>query len=121
MKEDNIFNMGDWSENDFNKLFENKIPLVFDCNSPIQKEVGDRVTISDYSSVTNLNGIELAPWDYDDFNDDDYYIVIADKQQNRYDSYFVVYMQDLVIVNPKNNIQYRVSSRHVKLFLNKKK
>jgi hypothetical protein len=90
-------------------------PLHDNSGDQAQKEVGDRVRIWDYSSVTNEKGIELAPWDYDKITDGEYYIVIADNQKNTYDSYFVIYHQDLIVAHPRSKKQYRVSSKHVRL------
>lgn len=110
---ENIFNL---SEDEFRKIMEAKDDsLNIASGDHAVKEIGDRVIIWDYSSVTNINGIELAPWDYDDFNDKEYYVVIACNQVNTFDSYFILYKQDLVVVHPRTKKQYRVSSKHVRL------
>jgi hypothetical protein len=101
-------------ENDFRNILKDN-PLNDNSGDPAIKEVGDRVRIWDYSSVTNEKGIELAPWDYDKITDGEYYVVVADKQKNTYDSYFILYSQDLIVAHPKSKKQYRVSSKHVRL------
>ena len=108
MKDDNVFdNM------DFKELFESQQPLINNYGDQARKEIGDRVSILDYSSMTTYDGVE--PLDYDDFDDRDYYIVIETNLMNYYDSYFVRYKQDLVIAHPKTKILYRISLQHVKL------
>jgi hypothetical protein len=81
------------------------------------KEIGDRVTILDYSSCTHLNGKELDDEQDEEmqFNDLTYFIVIANGQNNRFNAYYTIYRQDLVIVNPLTNVQFRVNSGHVQL------
>ena len=98
-----------------NILNKNDRPLNDSCGDQAVKEIGDRVIIWDYSSVTHVNGKELAPWDYDSITDEEYYVVIACNQNNEYDSYFILYKQDLVVAHPKTLKEYRVSSKHVKL------
>lgn len=77
------------------------------------KEIGDRVTILDYSSVTHEFGEELDPDDYDNITDKDYYIVINKNKKGKYHSY----TQDLLIVNPKTNKKFWIASKHVKPYL----
>ena len=82
------------------------------------KEIGDRVNIIDYSSCTHLNG---RPLDYeldDDemcFNFNTELIVIATRQNINYDTYYVTYRQDLVVVNTLTNKKYCINSGHVTL------
>ena len=104
---------------DFNKLFNteelNEI-LEQNCD-PYRKEIGDRVNILDFSSVTHMNGLPL------DAEEDDQmkfgyltcFIVIQDRQRCPYDAYYAKYNQDLIIVNPLTNVRYRVNSGHVQL------
>jgi len=85
---------------------------------PVVKEVGDRVVIMDYSSTTHLSGEPLEPDDYEmQMGDNRYFIVIATHQRMTYDSYFKTYKQDLIVVNPENNKQYRINSGHTKIKL----
>ena len=102
-----------------NNLFNlEEINEVLDNNrDPYRKEIGDRVNILDFSSVTHMNGLEL------DSEEDDQmqfgyltcFIVIEDRQRHSYDAYYLKYNQDLVIVNPLTNVRYRVNSGHVQL------
>jgi len=82
-----------------------------------RKEIGDRVMILDYSSVTHMNGRELDNEQDEEmqFNSTVYFIVIADRQNYKFDAYYTIYRQDLIIVNPFTKVKYRVNSGHVKL------
>ena len=115
----------DMDENEFNFdndeilrriLKENNRPLAKVINNTEYKDIGDRVVVLDYSSVSHLNGEELFPEDYDRVEEmkekDEYYIVIETGKK----VLFKRYMQDLVIVNPKTNEQFRVPSRHLRIY-----
>jgi hypothetical protein len=102
-----------------NNLFNlEEINEVLDNNrDPYFKEIGDRVNILDYSSCTHMNGMELDS-DQDEemqFNAMAHFIVIDNRLKQSYDAYYITYRQDLVIVNPLTNKQFRISSGHVKL------
>ncbi len=83
-----------------------------------RKEIGDRVSVIEFSSCTHLNG---RPLDYDleadeiNFNFNTELIVIETRQQHVYDAYYTKYRQNLVIVNTLTNKQFRISSGHVTL------
>jgi len=80
-----------------------------------KKEIGDRVMIIDTSSVSGI-AAELDAMDYQDLIDaDNKFIVIANREKAIYHSYFQDYAQDLIIVDTKSNIQYRVISNHVRV------
>ena len=82
-----------------------------------RKEIGDRVTLLDYSSVTHMNGRELDS-ELDEemqFNTLTYFIVIQDRQRIEYDALYTKFNQDLIIVNPLTRVMFRVISGHVKL------
>ena len=81
----------------------------------IKKEIGDRVEVIDYSSVTNENGDEFEGNDYNNVDFDMTFIVIETNLKNQYKTTFVTYIQDLIIVNPITKIKYRVSSNHVRV------
>lgn len=86
----------------------------------VKKEIADRVTVLDYSSASHLNGVELECYDFEELDNDMYFIVIEVNQKAELKTKFAVYNQDIVIVNPRNNKQYRIMSGHTKLFLIKK-
>jgi len=90
---------------------------VVNIRTPKNVDIGDRVLIGDYSSMTYENGkhLEVNNGDYDDFEDGDVFIVIAINQKNIYDACFEKYMQDLTIVQLKSKRYYKITSRHVKL------
>jgi len=80
------------------------------------KEIGDRVSVEDYSSMTHENGMELDFPDFDELFDVKYFIVIAVRQKIVFTSKYADYKQDLLIVNSKTNKQYRIISGHCKHF-----
>ena len=96
---------------EINEVLENK------NRDPYAKDIGDRVSIIDFSSCTHLNGAELDLEDDDNmnFNSMTFFIVIETRQNIHYDAYFKTYRQDLVIVNPFSNRKYRINSGHVTL------
>jgi hypothetical protein len=104
---------------EFNKLFntDELNEILEDNRDPYRKEIGDRVNVLDFSSVTHMNGREL------DYEDDDemqfgfltYFIVIETGQRYTHDAYYKKYRQDVVIVNPLTNKKYRVNSGHLQL------
>ena len=104
---------------DFNKLFNlDEIDEIINGNrDPYRKEMGDRVTILDYSSCTHMNGMELDSEEDEQmqFNAMTYFIVIETRQNYVYDAYYKKYRQDLIIVNPCTNVRFRINSGHVRL------
>ena len=102
-----------------NNLFsQEEINEVLDNNrDPYRKEIGDRVNILDYSSVTHMNGMELDSEQDEEmqFNSICYFIVIQDRQKHLYDAYYTKFNQDLIIVNPFTNVRFRVNSGHLQL------
>jgi len=96
---------------EINEVLDNK------HRDPYSKEIGDRVSILDFSSVTHMNGLELDLEDDDkmNFNFITEFIVIETRQNYQHDAYFKKYRQDLVIVNPITNTRFRVNRGHVKI------
>jgi len=95
-------------------LREHGRPLKKIINNTEPKDVGDRVVVLDYSSVSHLNGEQLDDTDYDkiDMSENAYYIVIETRKK----VVFKDYLQDVVIVNPRTNEQFRVVSRHLRIY-----
>ena len=95
---------------EINEILENN-------RDPYRKEIGDRVSILDYSSCTHMNGRELDSEQDEEmqFNMMVHFIVIETRQNNYHDAYYAKYRQDLIIVNPLTNVRFRVNSGHVKL------
>jgi len=80
------------------------------------KEIGDRVKVIDYSSVTRINGSDIDELDEDmQFDNKMFFIVIDNKQTNRYSDNYMVYNQDIIMVNPKTKMQYRANSKHLEI------
>lgn len=84
---------------------------------PYRKEIGDRVSVLDFSSCTHMNG---RPLDYEfdeqmSFNYVTEFIVIETGCDYSYDAYFTKYKQNLIIFNPLTNMRYRINSGHVQL------
>jgi len=95
-------------------LREHNLPLRKVINNTEPKDIGDRVVVLDYSSVSHMDGEELDDTDYDkiDMSENSYYIVIETRRRISFKSY----TQDVVIVNPKTNEQFRVESRHLRIY-----
>lgn len=87
-----------------------------------KKEIGDRIILIDFSSVTRFDGSELYiigvinDVDNDHVLNVDYFIVAETRQKYEYKSVLKTYVQDLVIANSKTNQLYRVNSGHVKQY-----
>jgi len=104
---DNLFNL-----EEVNEVLDN-----LKYRDPKRKEIGDRVTILDYSSCTHMNGRELDSEEDEQmqFNMVVYFIVIETRQNYTHDAYYAKYRQDLIIVNPITKLKYRINSGHVQL------
>lgn len=90
-------------------------------NDTQRKEVGDRITVLDFSSLSHVDGTMLESLDYDKFIEGSKMtkrkmIVIKTGQRAEFESFTCTYKQDLVIVDMLDKKQYRIASRHVKLF-----
>jgi hypothetical protein len=88
----------------FNKIMNENIDLR-------TKQVGDRVQIWDYSSVTDDKGLKLSRLD---FLEIPYLIVIDTNRRTEMQILNSNYVQDLIVVDPKTNKKYRVTSKFVK-------
>ena len=75
------------------------------------KEVGDIVTIIDYSAVSNEYGIEIED---NIINLNDEFIVIEVNQNHKFKS-TIIYTQDLIVINRRTNIKYRVPYYYTRL------
>jgi hypothetical protein len=104
---DNLFNT-----EEINEVLDN-----LKYRDPERKEVGDRVTILDYSSCTHLNGQELDSEQDEEmqFNIMTYFIVIETRQNYQYNTLYTNYKQDLIIVNPLTKKKFRIISGHVEI------
>jgi hypothetical protein len=105
------------NDDSFSKLIksqENKLALNNKDYDPRVKEVGDRIIIWDCSSVTFEEERELLDYDYDNIINKEL-IVIKNNEKKVFQSMYVNYLQDLVVVNTETKVMYRVASRHVKI------
>lgn len=82
-----------------------------DPNVLIKKEVGDIVTIIDYSTVSDEYGNEI-----DDklINSSDEFIVIENNQNYKFKS-IVTYIQDLLLYNRRTYVKYRCSCKYTRI------
>jgi hypothetical protein len=100
----------------FGNLFDNEeIEKVLheQHRDTVTKEIGDRVAVIDFSSITRHDGSDIA---YDEdmvFDDFMYFVVIETRQNSPYKCGILNYNQDVVIANPKNNMIYRAFSGHL--------
>ena len=79
------------------------------------KVIGDRVKIIDYSSTSKYNGQPIDD-EFNEMYDTKYFIVVETGCNVTLDIKIRKYLQDIVIVNPKNNKLFRISSKHVAIY-----
>jgi len=106
-------------KNPFEEFNLDEVNKVVDekFRDPATKDIGDRVQVIDYSSVTRSDGSDIDELDEDmQFNADIYFVVIKTHENVLYDAKYTKYRQDLVIVNPQTSMEYRVNSGHVTLY-----
>jgi hypothetical protein len=96
-------------------LRENNRPLKI-VNNTERKEIGDRVIVLDYSSASHLDGESLDVQDFESIDEtnlmNNYYIVIETGRRIS----FKHYVQDVIIANPRTNEQFRIASRHLRIY-----
>ena len=113
--------MGRFENHDFsnheNEFFDDLVEqtkMSFISMMKTSIDIGDRVKVFDFSSLSHENGETPA---LDEFNTiltpSTMFIVIDVRRKNLYHSGLVVYPQDIVIVEPKTKKKYRVGSYHV--------
>lgn len=76
-----------------------------------EKEIGDVVTIIDYSAMSDEDGKEIKD---ELINLDDEFIVIEINQNHKFKS-IVIYTQDLVVINRRTNVKYRTPFYYTRL------
>jgi hypothetical protein len=93
--------------------YQRQIDKIVNENLDLRtKVIGDRIIIWDFSSVTGEHSEKLCSHD---FAGVPYLIVIETNRRTTLQIFNTVYVLDLVVVNPKTNIKYRVASAHVKI------
>ena len=76
------------------------------------KEIGDRIQIWDFSSVTGEHSEKLSRFDFQNIP---YLIVVDTHRRTTLEIFNQVYVLDLLVVDPKTNLKFRVASAHVKI------
>jgi hypothetical protein len=93
--------------------YQRQIDKIVNENLDLRtKAIGDRIKIWDYSSVTGEHSEKLCSHDFVGIQ---YLIVIETNRRTTLQIFNTVYVLDLIVVNPKTNIKYRVASAHVKI------
>lgn len=82
---------------------------------PRPKEIGDRVKPWDYITIAHLNGVELSDKELEEIDVVKYFVVISNTEKVTCQPAFSIHLQDLIIVNTKDNKKYRISSKYVKI------
>ena len=82
----------------------------------MRKDVGDRVNVIDFSSLSHKNKTPLDAMDIETLDFNTYFLVIETNNKVLFKTENNEYVQDLVIVDMQTKKQYRIISGHVKLF-----
>ena len=104
-----------YSDDNFDDIFEieNQIQTKeIDPKVLAKKEIGDIVTIIDYSAVTSEYGIEIED---NAIEFDDEFIVIETNLNNKFKTKHVTYIQDIIVINRRTKLKYRTPSYYTKL------
>jgi hypothetical protein len=103
-------------EKEFDDMFEDMdVESLLNETDPkvlIKKEVGDIVTIIDYSAVSDESGKEIED---DDIDMADEFIVIEINQSHKIKTKYITYNQDLIVINRRTNIKYRTPSYYTRI------
>lgn len=90
----------------FDEIFDMDLrqpTMETDAKVSIKKEVGDIVTIIDYSAVSDEAGKEIKD---ELINLNDEFIVVETNQKFKFKS-IVTYCQDLIVINRRTSVRYR--------------
>ena len=79
------------------------------------KDIGDKVNVIDFSSVSFHRGSALDAMDLEDLNFNTVFMVVETNCKSYFKTEYHEYKQDLVIVDLKTNKYYRTISGHTKL------
>lgn len=102
--------MNDFSD-EFDEIFDMDLRQTITETDPkvlTVKQVGDIITITDYSAVTS--DADTNEIDDDVINIMDEFIVIEINQNNYFKHKYMTYKQDLVVVNRRTSVKYRTPS-----------
>jgi hypothetical protein len=106
--------MEEYYDNPFEGLELNEITEL-EYRDTSRKDIGDRVNVIDYSSVSHVRGAALDAMDLEYLDNNTVFLVIETNRKVVFNANFHDYKQDLVIVDMQTKKQYRVISGHVKL------
>lgn len=81
-----------------------------------RKDIGDKINVINFSSVSHINGDDLDTMDLEGLDFNTYFLVIQTNCRVLFKTEYHEYKQDLVIADMQTKKQYRVMSGHVKLF-----
>lgn len=99
----------------FDDLIQNlTAPTYIDVCDWTKKDVGDRVSIIDYCSLSNI--FENKPIDDGEVDAVPFFIIIDINLKHKYTLNNITYIQDIIIANPRTKKCYRIASQHTKLF-----
>jgi len=106
--------MEEYYDNPFEDLELNEIEEI-ELRDHNRKEIGDRVNVIDFSSVSHVRGLALDAMDLENLDNNTVFMVIETNRKVVFSANFHDYKQDLIIVNMSTKKQYRVISGHVKV------
>lgn len=103
-----------FSDEEIRKVLSQSNKTIYDFQDYSKKEIGDRVKVIDFSSMSYIDN-QFEHDDYDDLDSNTQYVVCNTRQRNVLNTKVSTYKQDLIIANPKTKVLFKISSRHVKL------
>jgi hypothetical protein len=114
---DSLFSDDDSSDDELKAKIKKISTKYFNNSDPRIKEIGDRIKIWDFSSVTDCETNSLKTELH--FTNIPYLIVIETNLSKVFkfsiSDFTHLYVRDLTVVDPKTNIKYWVSSDSVKI------
>lgn len=103
-----------FTDDDIRKVLNKSNKTIDELIDHDRKEIGDRVKVIDYSSMSYMDA-QFEHDDYDKINTDDYYVVCDIYQKNVLNTRLSSYKQDLIIANPRTKVLFKIGSKHVRL------
>lgn len=107
--------MEEYFNNPFEELEINELEEI-KLRDHCRKDIGDKVNVIDFSSVSHMRGSALDAMDLEGLDFSTYFLVIETNRKVLFKTEYHEYNQDLIIVDMQTKKQYRVISGHVKLF-----
>jgi hypothetical protein len=106
-----------YSDTNYDDLFDDiidlDVPKTHDPDPKVmaKKEIGDVVTIIDYSAMSDEDGKEIKD---ELINLNDEFIVIEINQNFKFKA-IVIFTQDLVVINRRTKVKYRTPYYYTRL------